>query len=347
MNMKKYILLLGFAMASVDCCASETPRDGGVMVYGQAIFAVVNAIKSLMATVSPVKAAVSGVQQAVAPTPGDQNSGGGGGGGVAQTSALRMLGDTTAQKRAAVENLLKTADGLGLTETEIAKFVKWSVEESFIDRLPAFQIAYENYINRMSQFTMVANIIQEKLSNRQPLSTEDIVSFVIHCSSVKQAFFSLKNLIEAICLDNQRLHNENSRLNTEQNTAITDLKTAAEKQKNWIIPYKDNINRRMADLEAEYQKALATLADAQAAEKLAATVAHDVAMQTLRQTHAQQRQNHDQVVNDLQRKVSNNTLLGSGTLLVVAVICLVTGGLFEKFKDKIDFSLFPLLYTIY
>ena len=85
MNMKKYILLLGFAMASVDCSAS------GVAAYGNAVAAFLQAGKGLMGLKAPVQEALKKAKEDLGVGGGAEKGAGGSGIIIIKYETLKFI----------------------------------------------------------------------------------------------------------------------------------------------------------------------------------------------------------------------------------------------------------------
>jgi hypothetical protein len=300
--MKKYILLIGFVMASVDCSAGEDNLPG-LHIPGTLIKSLLAAAQSYVPSVMALLAAIKG--QSSQPT-ADQSAPAGGGGAVEMPQDYNVSGFNIGITQDLMNRLRLSHDDLTKKISESNKkhvaFLRTISSErpdlqtlinSYEDSGDALLVAMQGLLaatggeKNLPNYGFLAAAMRGLLTRLQQLNTE--------YSEILDLFESKNHTIS--CLEDN--------LATER----TDHQT------------------KLAELRAELDALKATAE----AERLRV----NAGMETLRAELANERVKSAEKEAASQRRELNSQRFSLGTYVLVGAVCLFTGGLIEKFKDPI------------
>ena len=293
MNMKKYILLLGFAMASVDCSASG-------VAYGNAVVAVLQAIKSLMGLKDTV-------QEALNRAKGDLGVGGGTSNGdekvATESSFARKIGIT--EKHAVTLNAK-----LMSVQSEIptSSFNRQAFLRKIDNERPNLAAIVQNYQVRVGEL-----LIAMQGLHRVTLSQKDLPHYGFVVANMQSLLAALELL----------------------NTEYKDVLDSFEVKNNLIIELGDKLenertafNRSFKNLRKELTGLITDFRDVieQQADNHRREIAREQALQQQAGDAASGR------IAILENQVQNKKYMTWGKGILLVGISLLAGGLINEFK---------------
>ena len=294
MNMKKYILLLGFAMASVDCSAS------GVASYGNAVAAVLQAGKGLMALKAPVQKALNKAKE-------DLGVGGGAGNGdekvTTESSFARKIGITEEHEVTLNTKLMSVQ-----SEIPTSSFNRQAFLRKIGNERPNLDAIVETYQARARELLIAMRGLHQATLSQKELPH---YGFVVA---------NMQSLLAAL-----------ERLNTEYNEVLDSFQV----KNNRIIELEGQLenertafNRSFKDLRKELTELTTDFRDViqQQADNHRREIAREQALQQQAGELVSGR------IASLENQVQNKKYMTWGKGILLVGISLLAGGLINEFK---------------